>query len=238
VPFFAPSKRKIAEFLTLKTDHFSGGRSLGPALANILAANNLPSTTWITYFANGVDTRTRGIDIVADYHVNLGAWGKLSLDAAFNYNHTKVTQIASTPAALAALATNNPGGSLIFLPRATIGDLTVNLPETKLVLGSHWDIGRFGVNLQTTRYGSYDYVRSELVSQDSHFGAKWITDLDVTVDVGRGLKLSAGAANIFNVNPDKNGPVDPATGSAGLVYGPAPFSPMGGFYYGKISFDF
>jgi outer membrane receptor protein involved in Fe transport len=27
VPFFAPSKRKIAEFLTLKTDHFSGGRS-------------------------------------------------------------------------------------------------------------------------------------------------------------------------------------------------------------------
>lgn len=222
--------------VSIKNRIIRTGTLFGPALAGILAANNLPSNAWVTYFANGVDTRTRGIDVVADYSLSIGQ-SKLKLDAAFNYNHTKVTHIASTPAALTSLGAN-PGGSLIFLPRATIGDLTVNLPETKLVLGGHWSLGRFAVNLQETRYGSYDWVRSQLAVQDTHYGAKWLTDLDVTVTVHGGLRLTAGAANIFNVRPDANGPGDPATGGAQFRYGPAPFSPMGGFYYGKLSFDF
>jgi iron complex outermembrane receptor protein len=224
--------------VTVKNRIARTGTLLGPALAPILTANGLSPSTWIVYFANAADTRTRGVDVVADYRLNLGHWGKLALDAAFNYNHTKIIRIAPTPAALTALAGSNAGGSLIFFPRASQGDLTVNLPETKLVLGSHLDVGRFGVNLQTTRYGGYDWVRSEIAAQDTHYGARWITDLDVTVAVIGGLKLTAGASNIFNVRPEKNGPGDPATGSAQFSYGPAPFSPAGGFYYGKVSFDF
>lgn len=212
------------------------GTLFGPAVAGILAANGLPANAWVTYFANGVDTRTRGFDVVADYSLHIGP-SRLALDAAFNYNHTDVTRVAATPATLTALGAN-PGGSLIFLPRATIGDLTVNLPETKVVLGAHWSLGRVAVNLGETRYGSYDWVRSQIIAQDTHFGAKWLTDLDVSVTVHKGLKVTAGAANIFGVRPDQNGPGDPATGSAQYRYGPAPFSPMGGFYYGKLSFDF
>jgi iron complex outermembrane receptor protein len=212
------------------------GTLFGPALANILKANTLPSNAWVTYFANGVDTRTRGVDIVADYHLRIGR-STLNLDAALNYNDTDVTRIAATPAALTGLGANR-GGSLIFLPRGTIGDLTVNLPKTKLVLGGHWSLGRFGVDLQETRYGRYDWIRSQLTTQDTHYGAKWLTDLNVTAEVRRGLKLSVGAANLFNVRPDANGPGDPATGGASFRYGPAPFSPMGGFYHGKLSFDF
>ena len=213
------------------------GTLFGPALAGILTANGLPTNTWVTYFANGVDTRTRGVDVVADYSLRLSDWGKLRLDAAFNYNHTKVTSIAGTPGALAALGSNT-GGSLIFLPRATIGDLTVNLPQTKLALGSHLDVDRFGIDVRTTRYGSYDWVRSEIASQDTHFGARWLTDVSVSVEVRHGLRLTAGASNIFNVHPSRNGTGDPATGANTFVYGPAPFSPYGGFYYGKLSFDF
>ena len=215
------------------------GTLLGPDLSNILAANGLPASSWVTYFANAVDTRTRGIDVVADYHLGLGNWGKLSLDAAFNYNHTKITHVVQTPAALAALQVlNNPADSLIFVQRANIGDLTVNLPETKLVLGSHWSRGRVSADLQLTRYGSYDYVRSQLVSQDAHFGAKWLTDISVGVEVCRGIRVTLGAANLFDVRPDKRIPVDPSTGASSLTYGPAPFSPAGGFYYGRISLDF
>jgi iron complex outermembrane receptor protein len=187
------------------------------------------------YFANGANTRTRGFDIVGDYSLSLGN-SRLALDAAFNYNHTKVTSIAAPPAVLGNLGAN-PSGSLIFLPRTTIGDLTVNLPKSKLVLGAHWSLGRVTVNLNETRYGSYDWVRSEIAAQDTHYGAKWLTDADVTVRLWKGLKISAGAANLFGVRPDKNGPGDPATGSAQFRYGPAPFSPMGGFYYGKLAID-
>lgn len=224
--------------VTVKGRIIRTGTLLGPSLATILAANSLPAGTWVTYFANAVDTRTRGLDVVADYSFGLGEWGKLDVDAAFNYNHTKVTRVGSTPAVLTALAAGNTGGSLIYLPRAVIGDLTVNLPQTKFVFGAHWTKGKVALDVRTTRYGAYDYVRSEIASQDTHFGAKWLTDVSATYEVVRGIKVTAGAANIFNVKPDTNGPVDPATGSAGLTYGPAPFNPLGGFYYGRLSFDF
>ncbi len=213
------------------------GTLFGPALSSILTANSVPASAWVTYFANGVDTSTNGLDVVADYRLGLGDLGRLSLDAALNYNHTRVTRIAPTPAALTALGAN-PGGSLIFLPRATIGDLTRNLPQTKIILGAQWDVGRFKVDLQETRYRLYHWIRSQLASQDTRYASQWLTDLDVTYEVRRGLSLTLGASNLFDVHPSKNGPGDPTTGSAQFVYGPSPFSPDGGFYYGKVSVDF
>jgi iron complex outermembrane recepter protein len=214
------------------------GTLLGPDLANILAANGLNAATWVTYFANAVDTRTRGLDAVADYRFDLGSWGRLNLDASFNYNHTTVTNIANAPPALAALqALGNAKDSLVFVQRANIGDLTVNLPQTKLILGGRWTRGRLWTDLQLTRYGSYHYIRDQIPADDRVYGAKWLTDLEVGYDLHHGAKISVGASNLFNVHPDRRNTPDAATGSAVLVYGPAPFSLAGGFYFGKLSFD-
>ncbi|CAN5174682.1 TonB-dependent receptor [soil metagenome] len=214
------------------------GTLLGPAVGRILIANGLTGGEYITYFANIADTRSRGVDIVVDTSRPLGDWGKLGMSAAFNYNKTKILKIAQTPAELTALAGSNAGGSLIFLTRAVIGDLTVTQPRSKLILTSNWDVGAFNVNAQLTRYGGYKYIRSELVSQDATFGAKWITDLSVSYKITPALKVTGGAANLFDVRPDERGQVTTATGAASSVYGLSPFSAAGGFYYGKIAVDF
>lgn len=214
------------------------GTLLGPAVGRILIANGLAGGEYITYFANIADTRSRGIDVVVDTTRSLGSLGKVNLSAAFNYNKTVILKVADTPAELKALAATNTGGSLIYLTRAVKGDLTVTQPRSKLILTSDWDLGALNVNLQLTRYGGYQYIRSELVAQDAKFGAKWITDLSVSYNVTRALKLTAGAANLFDVRPDERGQVTTATGSASSVYGLAPFSAAGGFYYGKVSVDF
>lgn len=214
------------------------GTLLGPAVGRILIANGLTGGEYITYFANIADTRSRGVDAVFETTRNLGNWGKLALSAAFNYNRTKILKIADTPAELAALAPTNTGGSLIYLTRAVRGDLTVTQPRTKLIFSGNWDVGAFNVSTQLTRFGGYQYIRSELVAQDASFGAKWITDLSVSYTIARTVRLTAGAANLFDIRPDKNGQVTTSTGAASSVYGQSPFSAAGGFYYGKIAVDF
>jgi iron complex outermembrane receptor protein len=213
------------------------GYLYGPALTSLLLANGLSGTEWVQYFANAVDTRTRGVDVVADTTLDLDAFGDLKLEAAFNYNKTKITHIIDTPSELLGLGSNT-GGSLIFFGRAAQGDLTVANPETKLILGSTWTWDRFTVASRVTRYGSYIWQRTENVAQDVKFGAKWLTDLDVGVELSEGLRVNIGANNIFDVRPDKNGPGDAVTGGSSFYYGPSPFSPSGGTYYARISYDF
>ncbi|MBB6125258.1 TonB-dependent receptor domain-containing protein [Sphingobium subterraneum] len=208
----------------------------GPALANILTANNVPVTAQIIYFANGVDTRSRGFDLVADYSLNVGD-GRLGFDAALNYNKIKITRIAAPPAALSNLGPN-PGGSLAFLAVGTIGDMSTNLPKMKVVLGAHLSVGRFTINLNETRYGSYRWTRSPLIPNGIPHAARWLTDVDVSARLWKGLRVTAGASNLFGVHPQENGAPDPTTGSSLFLYGQPPFSQMGGFYYGKLSFDF
>ena len=210
---------------------------LGPAIQPSLAAAGLPDTAYVQYFANQASTRTRGIDIVGEWSHRFAAYGALALTAGFNYNKTTITKRSPTPAALAAL-TPDPASNLVFFGRPAQGDMTVNQPYTKLILGAKWHVGPVRLSVTNTRYGSYSYIRSQLPAQDLKFGAKWLTDVDVTVSVTPAFDVSLGAINVFNVYPQKKGPRDAATGSSALVYGPSPFAPTGGFYYGKVAYNF
>jgi iron complex outermembrane receptor protein len=118
-----------------------------------------------------------------------------------------------------------------------IGDLSAT-PRTKLILSARWFIGALEANLQTTRYDSYLWQTTANRAQDYHFGAKWLTDLDLSYAVTKRIKLVVGAANLFNTKPDKNGPGDANSGGNSFVYGPAPFAPSGAYYYGKATYDF
>jgi iron complex outermembrane receptor protein len=210
---------------------------LGPAIAPLLQQYGHIGTEYVQYFANQADTRTRGVDIVGEYSHDFRDAGFLLLSAGFNYNVTEITRVVPTPAALAAFPQGAPN-SLTFFGRAAAGDLTVNLPKDKLILTVKYQLGPVRVTVWNTRYGPYDYVRSQIVSQDTHYGPRWLTDVDVTYTTKEGFEFGVGANNVFDVYPSKNGIQDPATGSSGLVYGPAPFAPTGGFYYGKLAYNF
>jgi len=210
---------------------------LGPAIESILVANGLTGTEFVQYFANQADTRTRGVDVVAVWGQRLDALGNLNLSLAFNYNRTTLRDIPAVPAELAALPAD-PASSLVFFGRATQGDLTVNQPRSKLIIGVEWLLDPITLNITNTRYGGYDFIRSQNPEQDTSFGARWLTDVELTLAVLSSLDVTVGALNIFDVRPDENGPLDPNTGSSALRYGPAPFAPSGGSYYGKLAYYF
>jgi iron complex outermembrane receptor protein len=210
------------------------GRLFGTGISTILAANGLSDIEQAEYFINAADTTTKGFDLVADYSTGLGTLGKLGLTLAFNYSKTKVTDVVATPSQLfAANGTSLLGAGSVFFGGDKIGELEVLQPHTKLVGTLNWTKGIFGLNVTNTRYGKY--TQRTAAGDDRYFGAKVITDLNLSARVTHFATLSVGATNLFDVRPETNGPGNPQTGQG--YYGPSPFNPAGGYYYGRIAFS-
>jgi len=211
------------------------GRLFGPGISAILAANGLADIEQAEYFINAADTETKGFDLVADYSRTLGDFGKIGATLAFNYSRTKVTDVVATPSQLfAANGASLLGAGSVFFGGDKIGELEVLQPHTKLVSTLNWSKGNFGLSVTATRYGKY--TQRTAAGDDRHFGAKIITDASVSAKVTDFATLSVGATNLFDVRPETNGPGSPQTGQG--YYGPSPFNPAGGYYYGRIALAF
>ena len=214
----------IDDRITLTSNLYDQGNGV---ITRILQSQGVAPGTWVNYYTNAYDTRTKGLDIVADHSTDFGAWGDVRWSLAFNWNKTSIEDVRDTPASLA-------GSGITLVGRDREGDLTVASPRTKWILGANWKVDNLAVNLQTTRYGS---VKTLAVnpSGDRSFNARWITDLDVAYTFFDQLTVSIGATNLFDVRPSKNA----VYSSLGLApYGNPPFHPGGGYWYSKIAYDF
>ena len=202
----------------------------GNGIKNILIANGFSGDQSVRFFTNAVDTRTRGVDVVGTYAFDVGSAGRLRTSVGFNYNDTDIKKIAANPSELAGLG-------LTLFDRRTQGWFT-STPKTKLILGANFESGPFTINVKETRYDKFkslDNLVGGLPVNDQSFGAKWITDLEVSYGVTEKLRVAAGAYNIFDVYPDRT----TIANTIGLApYGAGPFGQYGGYYYGRISLDF
>ncbi|WP_213881842.1 TonB-dependent receptor [Pseudomonas sp. dw_358] len=194
---------------------------------SILASQGVAAGTWVDYYTNAFDTRTRGLDVVADHTTPFAQYGDVRWSLGFNYNKTTIQDAKDTPASLAS-------SGVVLVGRNREGDLTDATPKTKWILGANWKVGNWNSNLTTTRYGSVSTLAVN-PSGDRSFGAKWITDLDVSYTFFDHLTVSLGGSNILDVRPDKNA----VYSSLGLApYGNPPFYPGGGSWYTKVAYDF
>jgi len=117
----------------------SGGAFNIPAVrAAIIANGNVldptVTQTGINIFTNGLDTRTRGAELVVTYPMDLGEAGAIQWSLTGNYNETKVTKIHPPPPQLA-------GASLFDL--TAISNLEPPRPGTALCWA---DYGRWAAS--------------------------------------------------------------------------------------------
>jgi iron complex outermembrane receptor protein len=208
-----------------------------------------PGVTYvgISVFTNGANTRTRGIELTANYASDFGGMGHVDWSAAFNYNSTNVTKQFALPGVVSVPAI----GQTTLLGPTALSLLTTAPPKTKVVLGAYWTLARWSVNLRETIYGP----SSEIVSTDGtgnngiveRIGTTGVTDLDIGFKITEQLKIDVGANNLFNQKPpntpnisDGAGGVRPADG-ANVYNAPLAFSPFGingGYYYGRVTYSF
>ena len=198
----------------------------GTGVRNILIANGFSGDQSVRFFTNAVDTRTRGVDVVATHTARFVRFGTLRSTLAFNRNETDIRAIAPNPGQLAGLG-------LTLFDRRTQGWFTES-PETKLILGLDWTLGRWGVRLQETRYDGYRLL-DNAPANDQSFGAKWIADLEVSFAPTESVSVAIGAYNLFDEYPDRT----TVANTIGLSpYGAGPFGHYGGYYYGRVALKF
>jgi iron complex outermembrane receptor protein len=173
-------------------------RSTAVNAAIVANGNTLEAVPFsgINVFTNGIDTRTRGIDLVLSFRTPL-AKGIVEWSLAANYNQTKVTRIRATPAALAA------SGQQLF-DKVAISNLEAASPRIKATLAATYTVGPFSLRLRNTLFGQSS--RYSDPGDGNYYldktGVKLVTDLDVSYRIAHNVTIAAGANNLFNVFPD------------------------------------
>jgi iron complex outermembrane receptor protein len=221
-----------------------GSAAVNTAVRNVLIAAGFPTVTAARFFINGVDTRTRGLDLVATYRVPDIAGGRLNLTGGFNYNKTKIIRNAPQPGALASI----PG--LVLFGRQESLRLEQGQPRTKINASADFDRGWVGATLRATRYGRVLAAGADRFN-DIDLDPRTVTDLELRFKpLGNQLSFALGGNNIFDVYPTKNPTgrgVDPDTGqprnfSANNYFLPfssfSPFGFNGRYLYGRVSIGF
>ena len=163
-----------------------------PALASALVAQGI-NVGAARYFTNAVDTRTKGIDVVSTYRLNLPQGTRLDTTLAYNHNDNEVLRVAATPAVLAAQ-------NLVLADRQTIKRLTVGSPKDKLSLTGDLTRGIWGGRAVVTRYGKFTVPQND-ATLDQTYDPQWVLDLSASVRLDGRWRLTAGVDNVTNRYP-------------------------------------
>jgi len=205
------------------------GNLTGTNVSNYLQANGYPGVQGGRYFTNAVNTRTRGVDAVVNYKLDLNSAGTLNLNVAANYNKTDVLYIQPNPPIL-----QQNGLVLARVTRDEIGRITTGSPKDKFVFGADWNIGAFSVHGDLTRYGDITVLNASNPALDQTFGAKWLLNVSGTYHLDR-WDFTLGADNVTNTYPDELIYANSQNGQ--LPYSNyTPFGFNGAFVYGKATF--
>jgi iron complex outermembrane receptor protein len=204
------------------------GNLIGSAVQSYLTSAGIPFVDGGRFFNNGVDTRTRGVDLVSSYSMALRD-SSLALTGGVNYNKTEILSIAPNPPQV-GLA----GLTLPIITRDEQGRITVGTPRTKIFAAANWSAGGWTVNGQITRYGQWTDLSLSTPANDQTYGA--IVELDASLGYQwRRWSFSVGGDDLNDAYPDR---VKPANSVGGILAYPetSPIGFSGAYYYGTAAY--
>ena len=179
------------------------------------------------FFTNAIDTKTSGVDIVAQYAMKMGNGAELVWDFSYSHNETKVKAIHSQSTLLAP--------SVLF-DSTEVTLLEKGLPKDRASIGATYSLNKWRVAVTNSYFGA---VTGNGFGPVYHSDGKWLTDLSFNYAVTDKLNFTLGGNNVFDVYPDKwaNGFPFP---ELGFTYGweTLPFGLNGGYYYAKMAWSF
>lgn len=223
--------------IVLASRFSSSDGKIGTQVADLLQPFERAGVGAAQFFANAVDTRTNGVDIVTAYSTRLGD-GRLNLTGSANFTKTEVDAI-NVPQSMAA---KFAGGDLdavrsTLFNREEQNRLEDALPRQKFNFSANYTVGRFGVTTRATYFGEIKYKPTN-PANDEVFGAKTLFDLQLDYELMRGFGISVGANNLFNTFPDRQSkPGNISSGRFPYSRRVTQFGMNGGFYYTRLQLN-
>lgn len=196
---------------------------------DILTQAGYSNYTGASFFVNGYDTKTQGVDVVGKYNLNLNDYGRLNLGLGLSVLDTKVSNLKQ-----GKIQTRT--GTTLFNRDVALG-LENSIPENKINLSANYQLNQWNVYLNLTRYGEYKFNHSTLPERDQTYDPQWVLDLDVKYAVNQNLTFGIGANNLFDTYPEEYESYNQINGinRYGFIH---PAGASGAFYYTSLNYKF
>ena len=184
--------------------------------AGVAGANSIGG---VNYFQNAFDTVTQGMDFVMTYTM-----GDTILTTSLNYNKTEIDSDASE-----------------FLNAEDQYDLENAVPNWRGVISAKHTFDLLSILVRANVYGAYENAIDSGASLVQEYGSTVFFDLEANYQISENLSIAAGARNIFDEYPDKDGNGDRSKRDdcCGVVYWSSNIVDwQGGYYYARLNYTF
>jgi iron complex outermembrane receptor protein len=162
----------------------------------ILAQAGFTDIAGVQYFTNGLDTRTHGLDLIADARVPAGP-GVFQLTGALNWTRNEIRRVAGLPA---VLASSDETG---LIDTVTYIALTEERPDVRGTLTAQYSTGRVRGLVRGSYFGTFSSAQPGFCDLcRDRYGAKALLDLEVGYLFGV-VDLALGVRNLLDTYPDQ-----------------------------------
>ncbi|WP_447641515.1 MULTISPECIES: TonB-dependent receptor [Chitinophagaceae] len=177
------------------TDQFAGSNAATASAADqelykILAQAGAQKAQ---FFANAINTETKGIDAVLAYTDHIGK-GIFRADLSGTISQTQKVGPVMTSDLL-------KGKENIYFSPASLIYLTNAVPKQKLNLGLNYTISSWTFFVRNNYFGGVTEPVATVANQQ-YYNPRWVTDASIGYQIVKQAKLTIGANNLFNVYPE------------------------------------
>ncbi|MDP9230786.1 MAG: TonB-dependent receptor [Bacteroidota bacterium] len=188
---------KVKDRIILSSEISAGGTPQSAQLDKVLNDNGIVA---ISFFTNGINTITSGLDLVGGYRNIVLGKGKLSLNLAGNYQFQSeldggLSNVINPP------LIKNAGKSVFDFTQEAL--LLTSRPKYKIIFGGDYNIGKVSLNLNNTVFGPTTFRQSGLNENlKTEFKTKIVTDLGVSYKISERMDFGINLQNLLNVKPE------------------------------------
>lgn len=198
------------------------------ALTLFQQAFDLKGVERASFWTNGIDSETKGIDLVISQKYDVIQDFVIKNDFAFSFNETKRVGDLHIPKSIV-----DAGGEpyiYSFFPESSRVYLEEAIPKVKANLMTTFSIKKLDIYLRNSYFGKVTDPGATDVNLDGfssvyehpEYSAKLVTDLSLGYQINEHLRATIGVNNIGDVYPDRNNPATPAFTNTTPTLSPAP----------------
>ena len=187
-----------------------------------LATGIISGVEKVQFFTNGVNTVTKGIDVVLAWKNAIGS-SKFGATLVGNVNNMEVTKVK-----------NGALDQETFFSARDIAFLKASAPNSKFGLNLNYSRKWFDAGAAFTRFSKVVLV--DYAGLDNVYDPKIVTDLTLGFQIIKQVKLSIGSNNLFNIYPTKQD--ESGNTEAGGYWDAVQMGFSGAYYYTRLGFKF
>lgn len=209
---------------------------VNPSLQGLQQKFDEAGVTAAQFFANSIDTETKGLDIVISHNYRTGAV-KLNNDFAINLNKTRKVGDVHTSEGLRNLGLENT-----FFSEKSRVYLEDSVPKIKASLSHNISWKDFNFYLRNTYFGKVwgaDIINANVLPYEHQLiSDKVITDISLGYTITKNVGLTLGVNNLFDIYPTKNLPLSSNNDQFVYSRSTSQFGQNGRYVFSRVNFTF